>query len=545
MARLLPPERDIGVMGSPLQANRWLFAVFVVLLLGIALLDRLGADPDFAPLAIVGAALVLFILVALYSHSRRAVDFYVADRKAFGTLGGLAGASALAGILAVGVAGGAYQTRTSFLLSAMGLGSGYLLLALAIAPGLRAFGAYTAGDFIAARFGRILPRLAWAAITFAVSFFLSVATLKIASPLIGTLFGLAPDTALYITAGVMAMSALPGGMRSLSWMQAIQYMVIAVACLVPAGFFASGGPTAQSAIAAQFATLLADSLPAWGDAGAVGTALPVLLCVLGTASLPHLYARALSAPSGREAVMSMIWAVIYSVVLVLAGFVLFELLGEAAAAGIAADASGADRLAALIALLPPVLSGLVLAGMLAALLSLGEAALFAAATAISHDIWDEIIDRRGTEGRRILVARVIVAGVTFGAVTLISLWPVDAASLVSWALALAAAGCFAPLILGLWWPRCNEIGAIAGMVAGFGFTGLVFLLQQHVIPTAVVESEWSNVAAPTAAAAATLMSLIVTVGLSLVTPAPDKVAQALASGSEEQPGRMPVSERPA
>ena len=33
----------------------------------------------------------------------------------------------------------------------------------------------------------------------------------------------------------MAMAALPGGMRSLTWTQAIQYFVIALACLVPIG----------------------------------------------------------------------------------------------------------------------------------------------------------------------------------------------------------------------------------------------------------------------------------------------------------------------
>jgi hypothetical protein len=39
------------------------------------------------------------------------------------------------------------------------------------------------------------------------------------------------------------------------------------------------------------------------------------------------------------------------------------------------------------------------------------------------------------------------------------------------------------------------------------------------------------------------MSFAVTVGLSLVTPAPEKDAQSLASGSDE--GRLPVRERPA
>ncbi len=540
-----PPERDIGVMRAPLRSSMTLAGIFLVVLFAVGLLDRIGADPSFAPFALVSAAFVLSVLAALYAHSRRATDFYVADRKASGRFNGLAGASALAGLLAVGLAGGAYDTRSGFVLSAIGFAIGYLVLGFAIAPGLRSVGAYTAGDFIAARFGGVLTRLLWAGITFAVSLLLFVAQMKIAAPLVATLFGVKPTVALYTVAALAAMALLPGGMRSLSWTQVIQYLVIAIACLVPAVFFALGGPTAQGDLAEQFVTLR-QSLPAWSEASAVGWALPILVSVLGAASLPHLSARALAAPSGRDAVMSTIWAVLFSVVLVLVGFVLYELLVEAVVAGAPQGAGGEPiQLSALFALLPAVLAGLLLAGTLAALLSLGQAALFSATTAISHDIWDEIIDRRGPEGRRIMVARVILVGVAAGGVMLASLWPGDAASMAGWALTLAAAGCFVPLVLGLWWRRCNEIGAVGGMVAGFGFTGLVFLLRQHVIPDAIVTSGWAEVGAPTAAVAGFVMSLVVTVGLSLATPAPDKAVQALASGAERPRGRVPTRERPA
>jgi cation/acetate symporter len=545
MARLLPPERDIGVLRAPIRSSIVLVGIFLAILLAVGLLDRIGAAPGFAPFAIVGTAFALFVLAALYSHSRRATDFYVADRKASAKISGLAGAGALAGLLAVGLAGGAYDTPSSFLLSALGLAAGFLVLGFVIAPGLRAFGGYTAGDFIGARFGGMPARLAWAGITFTVSFLLFIAALKIAAPLVAAVFGVAPTTALYASAALGAMATLPGGMRSLSWTQAIQYMVIAIACLVPAAFFAFGGPTAQDAIAAQFATLVTDSLPAWKDAATAGWALPILLSVLGTASLPPLSARTLTAPSGREAVTSMLWAVLFSIMLVLAGFVLFELLADSAAAE-AAEALGGGQvqLATLFALLPPVFAGLLLAGTLAALLALGQAALFSAATALSHDVWDEIIDRSGPEGRRIMIARLIIAGLAAGAVALAAHWPIDAASLVVWALAMAAGGTFMPLALGLWWRRCNEIGAIGGMVAGFGFSALVFLLQANLIPDAVVTSGWADVSAPTAAAVGLAMSFAVTVGLSLVTPAPEKDAQSLASGSDEG-RRLPVRERPA
>jgi cation/acetate symporter len=242
----------------------------------------------------------------------------------------------------------------------------------------------------------------------------------------------------------------------------------------------------------------------------------------------------------------MVWALVFSFALVVAGLVLSELLAEAVTPDAAqGTVGGLDQLASLFAALPSVLSGLLLAGTFAALCALGQAALFSAATAISHDIWDEIVDRRGPEGRRIIVARMLIAATAVGAAFLVQLWPADPAALVEWALALAAAGSFFPIVLGLWWRRCNEIGAIAGMFAGFGFTALVFLLGQGVIPDAMVDSGWANVGAPTAAMAGLLMSLAVTVGLSLVTPAPDSDARNLRSASNDRRGRLPIRERPA
>src|SRR5690606_20607498 len=141
-------------------------------------------------------------------------------------------------------------------------------------------------------------------------------------------------------------------------------------------------------------TLLAGSLPSFRDGGAAGFAFPFLLAALGAAALPHLLARTLSAASVRDAATSMIWGAMLAIVAILAGLVLMQLL--IAAAGEDAPI-GADLVqsAAIFTALPAALAGLVLAGTLAALFALGQAALFAAATTLSHDVWDESVDRKG------------------------------------------------------------------------------------------------------------------------------------------------------
>ena len=543
MAWLLPPERDIGVLRAPIRSTAILLGVFLLVVLAFGLLERLGVEAGLAPVGVLGAAIALFVVAALLSHSRRAVDFYLADRKTSAGFGGLAGAAGFAGLLSIGLAGGAYRGYVEFLAAAAGLAVGFLILAFALAPGLRRVGAYSAGDYLAARFGGVWVRLTWAIVAITVCFLLLVAHLKITAPLVATVVGLTPEHALYAATGVTVLAVLPGGMRSLTWTQAIQYFVILVACLVPAVSLIVRGTTGDAAMQNEFATRLAQSLPDWrvGDATS-GTALPFLLAAAGAASLPHLTARSLTAASTRGALISMAWAVLYTLVLIVVGLLLALLLDEA---GDWDAADGLLQVAALFASLPAVLAGLVLAGVLAALFAVGVASLFTASCAISHDIWDEIVDRRGPEGRRIVIARLALIVVAALATALVPLLKVEPSALLRWALALSASGGIAPLIIGLWWRRAIDIGAIAGMVAGFGFTGLAFVLEQSRLFAGPEGGGLGAIGAPTAAVVGLALAVVVTVGVSLVMPVPEPQDERQADGLGSRNDTLPIRERPA
>ena len=60
MARLLPPERDIGVLHAPVRSCIAVVGAFLVVVLALALLERLGIDSGAALTGIVGAALRAF-----------------------------------------------------------------------------------------------------------------------------------------------------------------------------------------------------------------------------------------------------------------------------------------------------------------------------------------------------------------------------------------------------------------------------------------------------------------------------------------------------
>jgi cation/acetate symporter len=542
MARLLPPERDIGVLHAPVRSCIAVVGAFLVVVLALALLERLGIDSGAALTGIVGAALALFIFAALLSHSRRAIDFYVADRRISGAFGGLVSAATFAGLLILGLAGGVFSNRAELLVSVAGLAIGYTILAVFLAPGLRGLGAYTPGDFLATRFGGWWVRFAWAAIAFSASFLLLIGVLQITAALLASIFAISMSHALYGVAALVAIAAFPGGMRSLSWTQAIQYFVLALAAIVTAGFVMQADLTVGSVLG-ETASALVANLPGWQSLVGTKSMLPVFLAALGAASLPHHVTRALTAEPGRGATTSMTWGVFFSALLVVLGFVLADLFagGEAGDFSVGALADLTNRIPGLSG----VVAGLALAGILSALLALGQAVLFSAASALSHDVWDEIVDRRGPEGRRIVVARIVVAGVAALAALLAPRWSADIPALFAWALALAAAGGFAPLLLGTWWRRCNEIGALGGMIAGFGFAGMIFLMSQRIVPTTMVAADWTAVGAPAAAVAGAVISLIVAVGLSLVTPPSEAEARMRVARANSAQSAPPIRERPA
>ncbi len=138
-----------------------------------------------------------------------------------------------------------------------------------------------------------------------------------------------------------------------------------------------------------------------------------------------------------------------------------------------------------IAGLPYVISGLVAAGGLAAALSTADGLLLAIANALSHDVYYKMLDPNAPTIRRLTVARVLLFFVAVIAAYLASTRPSDILAMVGWAFSLAMAGNFPALVLGIWWKRCTTLGAVFGIIAGFGLC-LFYLVTSRYFPQAGV-----------------------------------------------------------
>jgi len=143
-----------------------------------------------------------------------------------------------------------------------------------------------------------------------------------------------------------------------------------------------------------------------------------------------------------------------------------------------------------IAKLPNWVIALVAAGGLAAALSTAAGLLLVISTSISHDLLKKGLKPEMTENQELMAAR-LGAGVAVIAAGYLGMNPPGfVAQVVAFAFGLAAASFFPAIILGVFYKRMNNIGAVSGMVAGIGFTAAYIIYFKFVNPSANTAEHW-------------------------------------------------------
>ncbi len=113
---------------------------------------------------------------------------------------------------------------------------------------------------------------------------------------------------------------------------------------------------------------------------------------------------------------------------------------------------------------------LVAAGALAAALSTASGLLLVISSSVAHDLYFRMINPRASEGRRLLIGRVVI-GVAVVIAGLLGIFPPGFVSqVVAFAFGLAAASFFPAIVLGIFSKRVGTVPATAGMLGGIGFT---------------------------------------------------------------------------
>jgi cation/acetate symporter len=518
------------------------FIGFVIIL---AILEQLGVSNQIIGYCFVLLTIAVYAYIGILSRTMEISEYYVAGRVVPSFYNGMAtGADWMSAASFISMAGGLYLAGYGGLGYVLGWTGGYVLVAILLAPYLRKFGQFTVPDFLGTRYEGNTARLCGVVVLFCASFTYIVAQTFgigiITSRFLGIPFGWAIFVGL---AGILVCSML-GGMRAVTWTQVAQYIVLIIAYLVPVVWLSTqlyGIPIPQLTYGqalqqiAEYEAKLgivkhhvdafvnAQGQFSWVE---FNNFWALVLCLMvGTASLPHILMRYFTTPNVRQARESVGWSIFFIFLLYFtapayAAFAKLEVYSNVIGQSISAlpawvnnwaqvgglltirDANndGILQLAEFvinqdiivlsmpeIAGLPYVISGLVAAGGLAAALSTADGLLLAIANALSHDVYYKMIDPKASTARRLIVARVLLVGVAIVAAAVAGTRPSGIIQMVAWAFSLAAAGLFAPLVMGIWWKRTTAAGAIWGMSIGF-LICLFYLVMTRYAP--VTFKEW-------------------------------------------------------
>lgn len=446
--------------------------------------------------------------------SRTTSDFFVASRSVNPRLNASAiGGEYLSAASFLGVAGLVLTFGADMLWYPIGWTAGYLVLLVLVAAPLRRSGAYTLPDFAEARLGSRPVRAVCSVLVVAIGWLYLLPQFQGAGLTLRSAVGAPVWVGPVIVGLIVLVNVTSGGMRSITFVQAFQYWLKLTALLVPllvlVGFWVGdGSPPAATEVTGWSVPL--------GDGGGQGLYLTyslILATFLGTMGLPHVVVRFYTNPDGRAARRTTL------VVLVLLGvFYLlppaYGALGRVYAPELAASGRSDVLVLELPRLIAPgpvgeVLTALVTAGAFAAFLSTSSGL----AIAVSGVLTQDVTQRRLPGITAFRVAAVVA--VLVPVLVALAVPNVGVARAVGLAFAVAASTFCPLLLLGIWWTRLTDAGAIAGLVAGGLGSGAA--VAWTLAP--VSASGWAGVLLEQPAAWSVPLALGVMVGVSLLTPA--------------------------
>jgi sodium/proline symporter len=283
------------------------------------------------------------------------------------------------------------------------------------------------------------------------------------------------STGVVLGAAVIILYTLVGGYKAVAWTDLFQGILMLLGLIIVplVAIDAAGG---WSAVTANLSGQDAGLLSPWGPEGKSTAAMVGVLSFLAVGlpfmGVPQLMVRFMSARSEKSLVPAMAISVVVILLFDL-GAVLTGMAGRALFPGL----SDPETILPLISttLLHPVLGGIMMVVVLAAIMSTVDSLLILASSAIVRDYLQKIrgsamSDRALAQRGKLFTLVIGVIGVAFA---------LNQTPLIFWFVLFAWSGlgaAFGPVLLcALWYPRTNLAGAVAGMLGGF-ITTVVWVL---------------------------------------------------------------------
>ena len=224
---------------------------FALLILILALFEIMGLDRQWIGYILLLTTVALYAGIGIMCRTSDPVEYYVAGRRVPAIYNGMATAADWMSVASfIGVAGTLYLSGYNALVFILGWTGGYVLVAFLLAPYLRKFGRYTIPDFLGARYGSNMVRVAGVICAVLCSFTYLVAQIYGVGIITTRMTGISFELGIFVALGSMLVCSFLGGMRAVTWTQVGQYIILVIAYLIPVVWLAvkqTGNPVPQIA----------------------------------------------------------------------------------------------------------------------------------------------------------------------------------------------------------------------------------------------------------------------------------------------------------
>jgi len=440
---------------------------------------------------VIYMAVVIVIGFQCSSKNKTADDFYLGGRKLGPFVTAMsAEASDMSSWLLMGLPGVAYLSGTADAgWTAIGLAVGTYLNWLIVAKKIRTYSivsknSITIPDFFSNRYRDNSKMLTIFSAAIIIIFFVPYTASGFAAcgKLFASLFGVNYFPAMIISAIVIVVYTTLGGFLAASTTDFFQSIIMTIALFVVLifGVHMAGGTAAvienakalpgyfsmsqmydvSTHTAKNYSLLTCISTTAWG---------------LGYFGMPHILLRFMAIEDENKLALSRrvacIWVVISMAVAVFIGIVGLGVSNAGAIETLKGSASETIivRISALLStfgIIPALMAGIVLAGILASTMSTADSQLIAASSAVSKNIIKDVFGIELDNKHTMLVARGTLLVIALIGMVIARNPDSSVFAIVSFAWAGFGAA-FGPVMLfALFWRRSNRNGALAGMITG-------------------------------------------------------------------------------
>ncbi|KJY71548.1 proline:sodium symporter PutP [Vibrio coralliilyticus] len=419
--------------------------------------------------------LMLAIGVIAYQRTKNSTDYFLGGRSLGPWPAALsAGASDMSGWLLLGLPGYAYAAGIEAFWLAGGLLVGTWLNWLISAKRLRTYSittdALTLPEFLSRRFNDNSKLIQVISAFFILLFFLFYTSsgLVAGGKLFETVFGLDYTTAVIIGTVCVVSYTLFGGFLAVSWTDLVQGLLMAAALMIVPIAAMEGG---LGQLSTDLTNINPQLLTLWNDTkGEPLSAIAIISLVawgLGYFGQPHILARFKAARSNKDLTTARRIAVIWTA-LSMVGAMLVGLVGLIYVTNSGVSIDDGEKIFMLLvnSIFHPVVAGVLLAAILAAIMSTADSQLLVSSSALAEDFYKQLVKKDATSEEIVMVGRIAVVAISIVALILAMTPDSSVLGLVSYAWAGFGAAFGPALVLSLYWSRMNRNGALAGIVIG-------------------------------------------------------------------------------